>query len=159
MEPKDYIQRLNEISIKKSALIEELRLFTQNQNEAIRTGRYDDLERLLDDRKLRMDAVDKLDEQFLVYFSRLKSILSIGSLEELPRYNLPGTAELKSSVIKISECLKEIKIVEDENISLIKGELSETKNNIDRSNTFKRVSGAYYPEKNEVPSYYFDKKK
>jgi hypothetical protein len=139
--------------------MEEILLTTRSQNEVIKAGSFEEMDPLLIDRKSRMDAIDKLDEQFAVYSSRLKSILSLDSFEDLPRYNLPGTAELKNLVVKINEKLSEIRRFEDENNSLVKKELNETREKINHSNTFKRVSGAYYPVKNEVPSYYFDKKK
>lgn len=159
MEAKDYIQRLNELSNKKLALIEELLLFTRSQRDIIQDGRFEEMDSVIAEKQRRMDAVDKLDEQFVVYSSRLKSALSIASLEELPKFKLPGTAELKACVTKIHSVLSDIKALEDENNTRVKAELKDTREKINHSNAFKKVTGAYYPVKNEIPSYYFDKKK
>jgi hypothetical protein len=159
MDAKDYIQRLNELSVKKLALIEEIRVFTLSQNKTIKEGKYEELDTLLEERQNRMDAVDKLDEQFLIFSSKLKSILSLDSLEDLPRHHLSGTSTLKDIVARINERIAEIKRMEDENSALVRNELKETKAKIDHANAFKRVSGAYYPPKTETRSYYFDKKK
>lgn len=159
MEAKDYIQRLNEISQKKLIFMEEILLLTSKQNETIKARKFEEMDLLISEKQQRMDAIDKLDEQFAVYSSRLKTILSLDSFENLPQFNLPGTVELKNLVVKVKERLSEIKSIEDENSALVKSELKETKDKIDHSHAFRRVSGAYNPVKNEIPSYYFDKKK
>jgi hypothetical protein len=159
MEAKDYIQRLNELSLKKLSLLQELLLFTRSQKEIITAGRFEEMDSLIAEKQRRMDAVDKLDEQFLVYSSRLKSALAISSLEELPGFNIPGTSELKACISKIHGVLSEMKTLEDENASQVKKELKETKEKINHSNAFKRVAGAYNPVNSDIPSYYFDKKK
>ena len=159
MEANKCIQKLNEISTKKLALMEELLLFTRSQKEMIQSGRFEEMDSLIDGKQLRMDAMDKLDAQFLESATKLKSLLSLRSFENLHRYKIPGTAELKEMVVKIHQTLLEIKSLDEENTALVKAELKETKEKIDHSNAFKRVTGAYYPVQNEIPSYYFDKKK
>ena len=159
MEAIDIVVRLNELSEKKLALIEEILLFTRSQNEVIKASRFEEVDALLGERQKRMDAVDKLDEQFIIFSTQLKTVLSIDSFESLPEYSLPGTVDLKDIVVRIQERLSQIKGIEDENSQLIKKELVDTKDKIDHSNAFKRLSGAYYPSNNEIPSYYFDKKK
>lgn len=159
MEAKDYIQRMNELSTKKLALIEEILLFTRSQNEVITAGRFEEMDSLIGEKQSRMDAIDKLDEQFVVYSTRLKSVASLNSFENLPQQNLPGTVQLKDLVVKIQKSLSVIKTLEEENTALVKNELKDTKDKMDHSSAFKRVTGAYYPVKNDIPSYYFDKKK
>lgn len=159
MEAKDYIQRLNELSTKKLALLDELLLFSRSQKEALEAENYDDMDALINEKQLRMDGIDKIDEQFLIYASRLKSVLSLSSFEELPRYNLPGSSDLKELVIRIHERLGQLKELEDGNIAKVKSEMKESQEKINHSNSFKRVTGAYYPVQNDIPAYYFDKKK
>ncbi|MCX7771740.1 MAG: flagellar protein FlgN [Clostridia bacterium] len=159
MEAKDYVQRLNEISAKKLALVEELVLYSRNQKELITGDRLEELEALLSQKQQRMDGIDKLDEQFTIYASRLKSMLSLNSFENLPRYNVPGTTELKALVLKINQKLTELKALEDENIAMVKDEMRDTQDKIKHNTAFKRVTGAYYPAAPQMPSVYFDKKK
>lgn len=159
MEAKDYIQRLYELSLKKLSLLQELLLYTRSQKEIILAGRFEEMDSLIAEKQRRMDAIDKLDEQFVVYSSRLKGMLSISSLEDLPKFKIAGTSELKACVAKIHEVLTEIKTLEDENASQVRKELKETKEKINHSNAFKRVNGAYNPVSSDIPSYYFDKKK
>lgn len=159
MKADDYIQRLTEISSKKMILLEEILLFTRSQNEVITGQRFDEMDQLLKERQKRMDAVDKLDEQFVAYSARLREVLSLSSFEELPRYNLPGTAELKEIVDRISQNLIKLKQIDDENTALVKDEMKTTQGQIKSANTHKRVTGAYYPNQNSNQSYFFDKKK
>ena len=159
MKAEEYIQRLTDISSKKMALLDEILLFTKSQNEVIKGQRFDEMDQLLKERQKRMDAVDKLDEQFVVYSTRLKEILSISSFEELPQHNLPGMAELKRAVDSISQNIKKTKEIDDENTALIKDEMKVTQGQIKNANNHKRVTGAYYPNQNSGQSYFFDKKK
>lgn len=159
MKAEEYIHRLTDISSKKMALLDEILLFTKSQNEVIKTQRFDEMDQLLKERQKRMDAVDKLDEQFVVYSSRLKEVLSLNSFEELPKHNLPGTAELKRVVDSISQTIKKTKEIDDENTALVKDEMKVTQGQIKNANNHKRVTGAYYPNQNSGQSYFFDKKK
>ena len=159
MKAEEYIQRLIDISSKKISLLDEILLFTRSQNEVIKGQRFDEMDQLLKERQKRMDAVDKLDEQFVVYSTRLKEILSISSFEELPQHNLPGMAELKRAVDSISQNIKKTKEIDDENTALIKDEMKVTQGQIKNANNHKRVTGAYYPNQNSGQSYFFDKKK
>ncbi|MGI6123071.1 MAG: flagellar protein FlgN [Acetivibrionales bacterium] len=159
MKAEDYIQRIIEISSNKLNLLEEILLFTRSQNEVIKGQRFDEMDQLLKERRKRMDAIDKLDQQFVVASAKLKELLSLSSFEELPQLNLPGTAELKKLVNGISEKLEKIKEIDDENTSLVKVEMKNTQGQIKNANTRKRVTGAYYPNPNSGQSYFFDKKK
>jgi hypothetical protein len=159
MKAEEYIQRLTDISSKKVTLLDEILLFTKSQNEVIKGQRFDEMDQLLKERQKRMDAVDKLDEQFVVYSERLKEILSLSSLEELPKHDLPGTAELKRVVDSISQILRKTKEIDDENTALVKDEMKVTQGQIKNANEHKRLTGAYYPNPNSGQSVFFDQKK
>jgi len=159
MKAEDYIQKLTDISSQKLALLDEILLFTKSQNEVIKEKRFDEMNLLLEERQKRMDAVDKLDEQFVVCSERLRELLSLNSFEDLPRHNLPGTAELKRVVENISQCLIKIKEIDEENTSLVKAELKTVQGQMKAANEYKRISGAYYPDHNSGRSVFFDMKK
>ena len=144
MEAKEYVQRLKDISSKKLVFFDEILLFARSQNEVIKGQRYEETDRLLKERQKRMDAVDKLDEQFMVYSSRLKDIL--------------GTAELKEIVGDIQQKLSKIQELDEESAALVKAEMQDTREKISNTSAHKRATGAYYPS-DSTTSYYFDKKK
>ena len=159
MEPKEYVRKLNDISQKKLLLLNEILLFVRSQNEVIKGQRFGEMELLIREKQMRMDAVDKLDVQFAAYSSKLREMLSISSFEELPGYDLPGTKELKAVIERIHQKLKEIKVLDDENISLVKTEMKDVREQMSRTSNDKRVQGAYYPTLNSGTSYFFDEKK
>ena len=159
MKAEEYIHRLTDISSKKMALLDEILLFTRSQNEVIKTQRFDEMDQLLQERQQRIDAAAELDAQLVVSSTRLKEVLSLNSFEELPKHNLPGTAELKRVVDSISQSIKKTKEIDDENTALIKDEMKVTQGQIKNANNHKRVTGAYYPNQNSGQSYFFDKKK
>ena len=106
-----------------------------------------------------MDAVDKLDEQFLVYLQGLKRTLGIKSLDELPAFQIPGAAELKENTAAVLGILHEIKAVDDENTASMKRKLEEAKDRVNQSNSFRKVSAAYFQRGQNLASPYFDQKK
>lgn len=158
METKEYLQRLIEISSKKLSLMDEIMMFTKTQNEVIKDKRFEEVDLLIKERQKRMDAVDKFDEQFVVYSSRLKEMAGVTSFEELPNDEFPGLPELKGIVESIHERIIQLKELDDENTNLVKIEMQNTRNDITNTNAHKRATGAYYPPSNTT-SYYFDKKK
>lgn len=159
MDTKEYVQRLNEILVKKHDMLSEILSYTCLQKEAILQENYNELEILISRKQQRIEAVDKLDDQFSVYSSRLKSMLDIETLEDLPGFGIPGTADLKAYVAKILEILNEINKIEKENNSKVQTELTDLKGKIKQNNSFKQVNNAYSAPKGNLPSYYFDKKK
>ena len=80
MEPQEYLSRLNEILVKKKTLLREISGFTRLQKEALSRDDYDEMEILIAKKQARMDATDKLDQQFVVYMEGLKRTLGIDSL-------------------------------------------------------------------------------
>ncbi len=159
MEINNYLKQLIEISERKLELIKDLYMFSYKQNEAIKSGRFEEVTQLVEEKQRKMDIIDKLDEQFVYNAGMLKKKLSVDSFERLNDFNLPGTKELKEIVGKIQEQLKAIKALDDENTRLVKKELKETGEKINHTNTFKQVDRAYNPVTPKIPSYYFDKKK
>ncbi|HHY64354.1 MAG TPA: flagellar protein FlgN [Clostridiaceae bacterium] len=158
MEPKDYVLKMKDISIKKLTLLDEIFLFARSQNEVIKDKRFEEMDLLIREKQQRIEAVDKLDEQFAECSSKLREMLSVKSLEELPRFNLPGTKELREVIESIFQKLKDIREIDDENISLVKAEMKDIKKKLNGVSNNKRIQGAYNPPMN-MTSHFFDQKK
>lgn len=159
MEPKEYVMKLKDISQRKLTLLNEILLFARSQNEVIKGKRFEEMDLLIKEKQQRIDAVDKLDEQFAEYSSRLKEMLSVKSLEELPRFGFPGTKELKEVIENIFQKLNDIKVTDDENISLVKEEMTDIRKRLNSTSNNKRIQGAYNSSVNSITSHYFDEKK
>lgn len=158
MEAVKLIRQLNSISKRKLDLLQEIEACTFKQGECIKSGKLDEVEKIIEEKQKLMNKIDKLDSEFAVYAGELKKILNISSFESLPDFNMAGTKELKEVVEKIYAVLGRIKKMDGENTALVKKELSQTGDRITHTNTFKKVSKAYGPSKPVNPSYFFDKK-
>lgn len=159
MEPQEYLARLNEILVNKQALLKEISGFTRLQKDALTRDDFDGLEILIAKKQARMDAVDKLDQQFVVYMEGLKRETGIKSLDELPSRRIPGTRELKANTAGVLELLHEIKAADDENTACIKEKMANVKGRIRQANSFKKVSAAYFQPGQSFSNPYFDEKK
>lgn len=159
MEPKEYIQRQTEILKKKLSMLNDIIGYTNEQKEAIDKGDDNALGILIARKQERIEKIDQLDEQFLVYSQRLKSMLELSSMEELSKFNIDGTKELKESVVAVYKVLDQIRIMEIENQASLKTELSNTQAKMKQANSFKKVNTAYQTPAVNPSSFYFDKKK
>lgn len=159
MEAKDYIIRLNEILEQKIALLVEISGYTSLQKEALQNGNSDELEILIAKKQARIEAIDRFDEQFSVYSSRLKDLLGIKKFEELPKHHIPGTKELQEKVTKVYELLNSIKAIDQENTGKLSSDLLQVKEKIKQNNSFKKVNNAYNSPVANNQNHYFDKKK
>ena len=159
MEPQEYLSRLNEILVNKQALLKEISGFTRLQKDALTRDDFDGLEILIAKKQARMDATDKLDQQFVVYMEGLKRKLGIDSFDQLPSKRIPGTGELKDNTAGVLALLREIKAVDDENTAFLKEKMADVKDRIKKSNSFKKVSAAYFQPRQGLANPYFDEKK
>lgn len=160
MIPEEYIERLAGITNKKYSLLQDMLSLTNLQVEAICEDGLSELEKILTLKQEKIDEIDLLDEQFDVYFSRLKQELKVRSLDELKSANIAGAKELQESVSGVMSLIKEISSLESSNGQKAKELLGQFADEIKRINQAKKTNGAYYsPYKAQAPSYYFDRKK
>jgi len=90
MEPQEYLSKLNGMLVEKQGLLKDFLDLTLMQKEALSRDDFDELEILLAKKQAKMDAVDKLDRQFIEIADALKKELGIKSLDELPSKDVPG---------------------------------------------------------------------
>ena len=160
METQNYLVRLIEVSNKKYKLLENMLQLYLQQEEELTANETDSQEMHIAKRQEIMDEVDKLDEQFHVYTERLKTTLGIQSLEDLSSFNIPGKAELKEIVSRITALLMTITDRHQKTESHMKSMLQSTGTQIKQVNKTKIMNRAYQPGSTmPTPSVYFDKKK
>jgi hypothetical protein len=159
MEVRDYLSRMNDILIKKQALLQEISGLTRAQKDALQRENYNELEVLIAKKQTKIDAIDKIDEEFSVYSARLKSTLDIESFDDLPQYRVDGTKELKDNVSEVFRLLSEIKSIEDENTGKMNAEMAKLKGKIKAQNSVKRINRAYGSPAAGTMNHYFDTKK
>jgi hypothetical protein len=160
MTPEQYIQKLIEISEKKLDGLREILNLTTQQSVVINEDNADEIERLISLKQLQIDLIDELDKSFEVYYSRLKSILGVQSIEEISVIQLEGASELKQIVTTIFNTTKQIQGLEIENKNKVQEIVTKLGNDIKRIRQSKVANNGYNaPAKLPQPSYFFDKKK
>ncbi|MCX7841537.1 MAG: flagellar protein FlgN [Clostridia bacterium] len=160
MTPEEYILRLIEASQKKYILLKDMLSITRVQSEAFREDGLDELERLIALKQAKIDEIGKLDEQFDVYYQRMKQELKVKSLEELEAHKIKGLKELQDIISAIMSTIKEISSLEAANSENANKMLQQFGEEIKRMSSSKKVSQAYgQTTAMQPPSYFIDKKK
>jgi len=160
MTAEQYIQKLFELSEKKLDSLRVILKLTQEQSDIIAEENTEELQRIIDQKQEQMVAIDELDEAFEVYYSRLKSLLGIQSLEEVRISELKGAAELKQIVTTIYDITKQIQNLEIINNKKVRDILNKLSGEIRQVKQSKMINNGYnMGNKLPQPSYFFDIKK
>lgn len=160
MTAEQYVQKLNELSVKKLEGLREILNLTEKQGAVIVEDNIDELQNNIDAKQKQMDMIDELDQAFEVYFGRLKSILGVTSLEDVKMADLNGTAQLKQVVTSIYSITKQIQSLEGENNNKVRDILNNLSAEIRQVKQGKIVNNGYnIGSKLPQQSFYFDKKK
>jgi len=160
MTKDEYIERLIGISKKKCGLLSDTLLLTKAQTQSITEESLEKLQGLIADKQTKIEAVGKLDEEFDIYFRRLKSELKIGSLDELKNFSgIKGIRELQDTIRQIMNTINDICEIEKKNNMKAKELLNELGDEIKKINQGKKMNSAYMPGPVKPPSYFIDKKK
>jgi len=157
--PEAYIERLLEITDSKYACLQEMLKLTTEQANVLDGSQMEKLEEIIDSKQKIIEKVDKLDDEFQVYFHRLKTESGIKSLEELNVGEVKGLKELKASVSNVMGILKEMSELDKSNNSKAKKALEDIGNEIKNINVARKVNSAYGSTPVQTESYFIDKKK
>lgn len=160
MNADQYIQKLLELSEKKLNGLRQILKLTEEQSNVITEDNADELQRIIDLKQQQMDIIDEFDQAFEVYYSRLRSVLGVQSLEEIRMSELNGAAELKQIVTTIYDITKQIQSLEGMNNKKVKDILNRLSSEIRQVKQGQVVNNGYnIGSKLPQQSYYFDKKK
>ncbi|EGD47773.1 FlgN family protein [Ruminiclostridium papyrosolvens DSM 2782] len=160
MTPEQYIQKLTDLSLKKSDSMKKILILTKKQAEVITEDSIEELQNLIDIKQKLIDDINELDDAFEVYFSRLKSILGIESMEEVRISDYGEMVQLQQTIKTIFQTIKEIQNVENQNnmkardvLESLGGQIRQVKQGKIANNGYN--IGGKLPQQ----SYYFDTKK
>ncbi len=164
MLPEQYIEILNGLLSKKKAILLDILTLTGAQSDAITEDGMDRLDRLIKEKQLKIDEIDKLDEEFEANCKKLKASLGISSLDQLDAERLGGDAikgakRLKSQTTEILDVIRNISEMEKVNGLKSKRLLDHFGSEIKKINQGKKANNAYKSGPYNVPSYFVDKKK
>ncbi len=160
MTPEQYIQKLTQLSVKKSENMREILNITKKQSEVIAEDSINELQTFIDLKQKLIDEINELDDAFEVYYSRLKSILGIDSMEELSISKYREAVQLQQIIKTIFATTEEIQASENENnlkardvLDSLGGQIRQVKQGKIANNGYN--IGGKLPQQ----SYYFDTKK
>jgi len=164
MTPGKYIELLNELLTKKKALLLDILALTQSQSETITEAGMDSLNHLINDKQLKIDRINELDDEFGACCQKLESALKISHLDQLDAAileadALKGAKQLKILTSEILDVVRNISEMEKENTKKSKKLLEQFGNEIKRINQGKKANNAYKTGYSNAPSYFLDKKK
>lgn len=154
-----YFSRMIEILGKKKLLLMDMLTLTEAQTTAIQAELLDELQKLIEEKQQRIEAIDKLDEEFGIYFERLKTTAKVKKLEELEVSAYPIAKQLKEGTLEIIVLVGKIQELEKVNSTKSKKLLEQIGLNINKINQGKKINNAYNPSPGDTSSYFVDKKK
>ncbi len=158
--PEIYVERLIEASRKKYKCLQDMLLLTMAQSESINEDGLEGLQKLISDKQIKIDEINRIDEEFGVYFSRLKQKLGVSSLDEVVMPGLKGVDELKQTIKQIMELLSEIRENEQQNNEKARNLLNDLGSNIRKIREGRKLNSVYSQSSDlRPPSYFVDKKK
>jgi hypothetical protein len=182
MTVSDYLERLIENSKEKYIIISEILNITKAQSEVLNEDAMESLEQFINLKQTLLDRISKLDEDFEVYFKRLKTTLGIKSFAEISEdfliqyanlqnskginkldidYTISIMRDFKDIITEISEMINKITNLESENNKNANVLLNSFAAEVRKINHAKVASSAYQPGGGLIkpPSYFIDKKK
>ncbi len=150
------------ISKTKKDYLNEMLLITKEQQRVIEQNEMDQLNKLIDEKQSRIDAINSIDEQFQDNFSKLKKEFNINDIGDLI-----GTVcdeemrELKKEISEIMAVIEDIKKVEKENSLKLSGQKKEIAQKLQEIKRNRLAANKYFNTKFSVPPNpaFFDKKK
>lgn len=148
-----------ELLDKKYQLLMEMLLLTEAQTSAINLPSLDILQKLVEEKQQKIDAIDKLDEEFRVYFERLKMTTKVKKLENMDTSAFPGAKQLKDKTGEILALVSRISEVEKQNSAKSNELLTQLGSQIKKINQGKKINNAYNPAPTNTASFFLDKKK
>jgi hypothetical protein len=157
-----YFNRLIEVSTLKQNILVEIEELTQKQSDSIHDDDIDSLEKLVQQKQIKIDEMIKLDEQFEVYFMRMKFELKIKSLDEVTDNHvsvdlIKSLKELTSRILDLSKTIAEM---ERDNSAQLKNVMSVLQGEIVKLNQGRKINNIYSSSTvASKASYFIDKKK
>lgn len=158
MTPEKYVERMLQISTKKYGVLREIKEITGQQEEVITEETTERLNEFLDEKQKRIEEIDKLDEEFKIYYERLKFEMKVKSLEELQAGSIKGVKELQLCISGILHLVNEISQLEKKNSEKANRLLEDLSQEIKKLNQGKKVNSLYSSASPQPSAYFIDKK-
>ena len=153
------IDDLNRIIEEKLRLFNEIYHITLEQQKDIEDHEADNIEGLVQQKQLVIDKIDKLDEDFLAGYNKLKEELHIESIDLINTDKLPEMKNIKNHIKNIMGITHKIMELENSNKEKLDKIFQDVKNELRKIKTGKRSVKAYESTPRFNDGIYIDKKK
>jgi hypothetical protein len=153
------INKLLELLQRKENLLQDILALTEAQTSTITEEGLDNLHILINEKQAKIDEIERLDKDFSETLQCFKNAAGINNLEELDPAKVTGARILKERTTGIMGAIEKITAVEKHNSAKGKELLDNLGKEIKKLNQGKKVNQAYVPKPQQMPSYFFDKKK
>lgn len=153
------INQLNQIVEHKLEFFTEIYSITMEQKKDIEDNDADNIAALVQQKQDIIDRVNKLDEDFLSGYKKLKEELHLDSLDFNDTKKYPEMESIKTHIEKIMGMAHKIMELENSNREKLNAIFQEVKNELRQINTGKRSLKAYEPQPVYNDGIYIDKKK
>lgn len=157
--PEKYFERMIELGRKKYGYLQDILALTQKQTAVIVEDGIEVLGQLINEKQKVIEEIDRLDEEYGVYFQRLKTVLKITDLADVDASKTEGAKKLKDVTSGLMELIKQIKELETSNNEKAHKLYNHFGEEIRKISAGKKMTSAYAPKGENPPSFYIDKKK
>jgi len=161
MRDKELIQKLISVSKQKLLLLNEMLDLTIKQSTVIEKieANIVVLSELLSEKQEIMNKIDVLDIVFVDKYEALKIDLGVVSLKNYDVKSDEGLKELREIAAKISNVMREIKKIDDENIKKMSLNINTTKRELKDVKNGMKIAKSYGKKNSEVQSIFIDKRR
>ncbi|SKC55750.1 FlgN protein [Maledivibacter halophilus] len=159
MENQNIIKKLIHISKEKKALMQNIFDLTNRQRRFLELEKIETVLKQIDLKDKYISEVDELDVKFYTLFNELKKNLAVDSIDKMDVEKYPQMKILKDIVKKILKLTEKIKIVDNQNINMLKQDMDEIRDKLKGVKKGQKATNAYGAYKNQISSMFFDKKK
>lgn len=159
MENQNIIKKLIHISKEKKALMQNIFDLTNRQRRFLELEKIETVLKQIDLKDKYISEVDELDVKFYTLFNELKKNLAVDSIDKMDVEKYPQMKILKDIVKEILKLTENIKIVDNQNINMLKQDMDEIRDKLKGVKKGQKATNAYGAYKNQISSMFFDKKK
>lgn len=145
---KDIMKNLIQLTLDKKKLLENILGTLKIQSRFIDLEKLDAITNQFQLKEKYMSQVEKLDLEFFLLFSKLKSELNIDSLSDIDIVKYPEIKDLKETVSSLLSLEEEIKALESENINKMNSNIGNIGNKLKAIKQGKKVANIYNKQKN-----------
>ncbi len=142
----DRVDRLISISNEKKSYLDQMFQLSKKQEAIIKNDDLSELDSILNDRDSLMKKIDRLDLEFLEIYKDILASEKVENIYDIDVDKFTNIKDLKKVVGTIRDILKEIDILDKNNMSNINKAFEEVQSNLKQIKTGQKLYKGYSME-------------